>query len=114
MDNEILIWLYDIKSAIEEIESFFNEGEKKFELFIEDIKTKRAVERNIEIIGEAVNRILKKNKNFDITNARKIVDSRNRISHGYDKISDEVIWGIVIKYLPLLKKEIETLMKGFQ
>ncbi len=51
MDNEIKAWLFDIKLAIDEIESFFEEGNKIFENFNKDIKTKRAVERNLEIIG---------------------------------------------------------------
>jgi uncharacterized protein with HEPN domain len=74
-----------------------------------DSKTKRAVERNIEIIGEAINRILKKDKNFAIENAHKIIGTRHRIAHGYDKLSDDLIWSIVINHLPKLKAEIESL-----
>ena len=58
METEIRAWLSDIIEAIEEIEGFLPE-EKKFKDFQNDVKTKRAVERNVEIIGEAVNRILK-------------------------------------------------------
>ena len=86
---------------------------RKFEIFKEDIKTQRAVERNIEIIGEAVNRIIKENPSFPIKNARKIVDTRNRISHGYDSVSKEIIWAIIIKDLPLLETEIEALKGGY-
>jgi uncharacterized protein with HEPN domain len=68
---------------------------------------KRAVERNLEIIGEAVNRILKGNPQFSILNVKKIVGLRNQIIHAYDNISDENIWSIVIKYIPHLKTEIE-------
>ena len=78
--------------------------------FQNDIKTRRAVERNIEIIGEAMDRILKRDKLFQLPNSRKIVDTRNRIIHGYDTVSDEIIWGIVIKHLPALKAEIEKLL----
>ena len=110
MDNEIKTWLFDINSAISEIDRFFEDGKKVFEEYKQDIKTKRAVERNIEIIGEAVKRILDKNSKIELTNARKIVDARNRIIHGYDTISDDVIWGIIIKHLPKLKIEVEELM----
>lgn len=110
MDNEIKTWLFDINSAISEIDRFFENGKKVFEEYKQDIKTKRAVERNIEIIGEAVKRILDKNSKIELTNARKIVDARNRIIHGYDTISDDVIWGIIIKHLPKLKIEVEELM----
>nr|WP_081624322.1 HepT-like ribonuclease domain-containing protein [Proteiniphilum acetatigenes] len=48
-----------------------------------------AVERNIEIIGEAMNRILKEDGSIEITNSRKIVDVRNRIIHGYDSVSQK-------------------------
>jgi len=63
----------------------------------------------LEIIGEAVNRILKKDKDFKLDNAQKIIGTRNRIIHGYDKVSDDLIWSIVINHLPRLKKEIEDL-----
>ncbi|HSD07534.1 DUF86 domain-containing protein [Flavobacterium sp.] len=79
-------------------------------MYENDLRTKRAVERNIEIIGEAMNRILKLDSEIVISNSRKIVDVRNRIIHGYDSVSDDVIWGIVIKNLPVLQKEVEKLL----
>ena len=57
-----------------------------------------------------MSRLLKENPLIEITNSRKIVDARNKIIHGYDDISDEVIWGIVINHIPILKKEIEDLL----
>jgi uncharacterized protein with HEPN domain len=110
MDNEIKTWLYDILNAIMEIESFFNDTSKEFVKYQNDIRTKRAVERNIEIIGEALNRVLKRDNTILISNSRKIVDTRNRIIHGYDAVSDDVIWGIVIRYLPILQAEIQKLL----
>lgn len=82
MDNSIKTWLYDILNSINEIESYFVETPKRFEIYQNDLKTKRAIERNIEIIGEAMNRILKENSGIEISNSRKIVDVRNRIIHG--------------------------------
>jgi uncharacterized protein with HEPN domain len=111
MDTEIKTWLYDILQSIKEIESYFDEKPRKFEDYIKDIKTKRAVERDIEIIGEAVNRILKKDKSFKIEHAQKIIGTRNRIAHGYDKISDNLIWSIVINHLPKLKIEVTVLIE---
>jgi len=110
MDNEIKAWLYDILNAINEIESFFIDHPKRFDEYKKDLRTKRAVERNIEIIGEATNQILKTDPNIEISNSRKIVETRNRIIHGYDSVSDETIWGIVIRHLPLLKTEIQHLL----
>lgn len=109
MESEIRVWLSDIKEAIEEIEGFLPK-EKNFKAFQKDIKTKRAVERNVEIIGEAVNRILKEKPDVPLQNARKIVDTRNRIIHGYDSVSEDILWAIVIRHLPLLKKEVEKLL----
>ena len=86
-------------------------GPKLFADYQKDIRTKRAVERNIEIIGEAMSRILKEDDSIEITNSKKIVNVRNRIIHGYDSVSDDIIWGIIIKYLPTLKSEIEHLLK---
>lgn len=110
MDNSIKTWLYDILNSINEIESYFVDTPKIFEIYQNDLRTKRAIERNIEIIGEAMSRILKENNSIEISNSRKIVDVRNRIIHGYDSVSDDVIWGIVIKNLPVLKTEVTHLL----
>ncbi len=110
MDNNIKAWLYDILNAIMEIESFFGDSSKEFAAYESDLRTKRAVERNIEIIGEALSRILKYDETIVISNARKIVDTRNRIIHGYDSVSDDVLWGSVIRHLPTLQTEIQTLL----
>ena len=110
MDDTVKTWLYDILSSINEIESYFVDTPKLFEIYQNDLKTKRAVERNIEIIGEAMSRILKEDNRIQISNSKKIFDVRNRIIHGYDSVSDDVIWGIVIKNLPVLQKEVEVLL----
>ena len=110
MEDEIKAWLADINQAIEEIQSFLPEKKDFFE-FQKDLKTQRAIERNIEIIGEAVSRIIKLSPEIPINNARKIVDTRNRIIHGYDSVSKEIIWGIVVRDLPSLEIEIKRLLK---
>jgi uncharacterized protein with HEPN domain len=110
MDNRINAWLEDIIKSINEIFEFLPEKRDFFE-YQKDLKTKRAVERNIEIIGEAVNRIIKhEESDFQINNAQKIIGTRNRIAHEYDSISDEVIWTIIIRELPELKKEIQSIV----
>jgi len=83
---------------------------QSFQFIKKILKTKRAVERNIVIIGEATNRILNKDSSLQLSNSRKIIAARNRIIHGYDTVSDEVIWGIVINHLPTLKQEVELLL----
>jgi uncharacterized protein with HEPN domain len=106
MHNEVRTWLKDIEQALIEINSFLPEI-KNFKDFQKDLKTKRAVERNIEIIGEAMSRILKVDPNIKISHTRKIVDTRNRIIHGYDSVSEDILWGIIIRNLPDLEKEVK-------
>jgi len=107
---DILACLKDIEQSIIEIYEFLPE-ERNFFTFQKDLKTRKAVERNIEIIGEAMDRILKIDPGFQITDSRKIVDTRNRIIHGYDSVSDDVIWLIVNRYLPILEIEVKKLLK---
>ena len=109
MDENIKTWLFDILQSIEEIDSYFEPGNRRYDFYINDIKTKRAVERDLEIIGEAVNRIKKAKPDFELTNARQIIATRNKISHAYDSISDEMVWGILINHLPRLRAEIEKM-----
>ncbi len=109
MDIKIKVWLLDIQQAIEEIFLFLGE-KRNFITYQEDLKTKKAVERNLEIIGEAVNRILKADSSIQIKNAKNIIGTRNRIIHSYDNISDEVIWTIATRELPDLFEEVKSLI----
>lgn len=116
MDERILKWLFDIKICVDEIESFFKGKEKDFLKYKENIMLKRAVERNLEIIGEAVNRIITRDSSFveKINNSRAIVGLRNQVVHAYDNISDENIWSVLTHHLPKLKLEVEKLIKESQ
>jgi uncharacterized protein with HEPN domain len=107
MNEKVLKCLYDIKFAIEEIDSYFVQENKTFETYKSNILLKRAIERDLEIIGEATNRILKEDPDFELKNAVRIIGLRNQIIHGYDSVSDESIWGILIKHLPKLKEEVD-------
>lgn len=114
MDERILKWLFDIKFSIEEIDDFFLSTEKDFYKYRQNIMLKRAVERNLEIVGEAINRILKYDPDFEnkITNSKAIIGLRNHVIHAYDNISDEAIWSILINHLPKLKSEVNNLIKN--
>lgn len=70
------------------------------------------MERDLEIIGEAINRILKQEPDFPIQSAIKIVGLRNQIIHSYDNISGENIWAIIQKHVPILKLEVQNLIKS--
>nr|WP_081625030.1 HepT-like ribonuclease domain-containing protein [Rhodonellum ikkaensis] len=73
---------------------------------------KRAIERNLEIIGEAMNRIIKRDPKFinHLPESKSIIGLRNQVIHAYDNISDENIWSILIRHLPELEKEIKALI----
>lgn len=111
MEDEVKTWLLDIKQAINEINDFLPD-KKDFFKFKKDLKTKRAIERNVEIIGEAANRIFKNHPEICITDIKKIIDTRNRIIHGYDNVSDDIIWSIVVRNLPVLLLEINALIES--
>ena len=72
---------------------------------------RRAVEREFEIIGEAMNRIGKIDSEIPISSKKQIISMRNRVIHGYDKIDDEIVWGTIVRHLPKLKEEISLLLK---
>lgn len=109
MKREVKKYLFDIKTSIESIYEFLGEKRNFFE-YQNNKLLRRGVEREIEIIGEAMNRIMKFSPEVQIENARQIVDTRNWVIHGYDKVDDVVIWGIISIHLPKLLKEVEDLL----
>ena len=111
MKREIKKYLFDVKTSIDSINDYLGAKKDSFE-YQKSKLIRRAVEREIEIIGEAMSRILKIDPNIKIQSARQIVDTRNWVIHGYDKVDDVVIWGIVSKNLPELKKEVTDLLES--
>lgn len=111
MDRKLRKYLSDILSSILEIESFMVDRPKEYATFCNDTLFRRGIERNIEIMGEAMNQALKINPDIPITSARKIVDTRNFVIHAYDSLKPDILWGIVIKHMPLLKSEVENLLE---
>ncbi|MDE5609281.1 MAG: DUF86 domain-containing protein [Bacteroidales bacterium] len=111
MDRKLRKYLFDIQNSIAEIESFMEGHQKKYAEFQNDTLLRRGIERNMEIMGEAMNQVLKLNPEIQITSARKVVDTRNYIIHSYDTIMPEILWGIIVNHLPLLKIEVNTLLE---
>ncbi len=93
-----------------EIESFMVDRPKEYATFCNDTLFRRGIERNIEIMGEAMNQVLKINPDIQITSARKVVDTRNFVIHAYDSLNPDILWGIVVNHMPLLKSEVEILL----
>ena len=108
MHPDLKIWLKDIELSINEINDFLLPV-KNYSNFQKDLKTRKAVERNIEIIGEALNRILKFDPHIEMSDSRKIVDTRNRIIHG--SVTADVLWLIVNRYLLIFEAEVERLLQ---
>ncbi len=59
-----------------------------------------------EIIGEAVNRVVQTDPSVELPDSKKIIDTRNRIIHGYDVVSDDITWSIILRHLSRLKEAI--------
>ena len=111
MANEYISkYLQDILDAIIELESFFTDYPKRYDVFEKDRLRICAVERKTEIMGEAINRILKIDPKFPIPNAKAIINTRNRIIHAYDSVETEFLWGVVIRHNPFLKEDIQSLI----
>ena len=109
MDKREKKYLFDIQTCILNIDNYIGEP-KLFDRFEDNQMLQDAVERNLEIIGEAINQLLKIDPSIQISNARRIVDARNKIIHGYDSLEPVNIWAIVINHLPTLKQEVAELL----
>jgi len=110
MQLEIQKYLFDIQTSVDSINEYL--GDKRdFNEYLSNKLLRRGIERELEIIGEAANRLLKIDSTIKIDNVRKIVDLRNWVIHGYDKIDDVIIWGIISRQLPLLKSQVDELLK---
>ena len=98
-------YLSDILFSIQRIEEFTVEV-REFADYQSDLKTKSAVERQLGIVGEAVNKFRKEEPGYALTHAKQIVDFRNWIIHAYDNIDDAIVWAILKNHLPVLKAEV--------
>ncbi len=111
MTEKGIKYLSDIYSAIILIEEF-TKSTTDFNDYCLDLKTQSAVERQLGIIGEAVNKFDQLHPELSLENARKIIGFRNRLIHAYDAVDASMIWAILVNHLPLLKAEL-TLKYGF-
>jgi uncharacterized protein with HEPN domain len=111
MNDDVKKFRVDIIESVNSIDQYIG-ANKNFAHYSENKMLKRAVEREMEIIGEAVGRILKINPEITITSSRKVIDLRNKVIHAYDAVDDTIMWGIIIRHLPVLKTEVENLLKS--
>jgi uncharacterized protein with HEPN domain len=101
-------YLSDILISIEFIEEFTADI-KSFLDYQFDTKTKSAVERQLGIIGEAVNKY-RQEGNPDLPQTQQIIQFRNRLIHAYDSVDDSIVWAIIVNHLPQLKNEVIILL----
>lgn len=111
MERRLKAYLYDIVTAIDEIYSFFEAVPNRFDEYQSNLMLRRAIERNVGIIGEAVNHINQRYPDIVITNSRAIIATRNRVIHDYAAITDDIMWKIVINDLPKLREELAPLLE---
>ena len=110
MNDETRKNLIDILHASEEIQDFILGMDLKS--YQNNAVTRRAVERDFEIIGEALNRI----KNTDsellekVSEHRRIIGFRNILIHGYDIVDEAIVWQAATKHLPILIGEIKEIL----
>ncbi len=112
MDKSVTKYLEDMLQAISEVEMAENKFGRQYDIFENDVIFRKFVERNIEILGEAMNRVLKIEPKINITSARKIVDTRNYVIHAYDSLKPDILWAIVVNHIPRLKAEILQLISS--
>ena len=110
MNDETRKNLIDTLQAAEEIQDFVCGMD--FKAYQIDPVTKRAVERDFEIIGEALNRIRNTDSELleKISEHRRIIGFRNILIHGYDIVDEAIVWQAVTKHLPILIREVREII----
>ena len=113
MRRDPRVCLQDMRAAAARIQEFT--AGKTLKEYNRDPLLRSAVERQFEILGEALTRLSKIKKDLAglIPNQRKIIGFRNQLIHGYDTIKDAIVWDIVRKDLPILIQEIEAFLASF-
>ena len=104
------LFAMDVLEAIEKIEKYV--AGLSYKDFMEDSKTKDAVVRNLEIIGEAANQIPKDiQQKYKEVPWSQIIGMRNRLIHGYFVVDYDIVWNIVKNELLDLKVKIKEIME---
>lgn len=109
MDDKTKKYFYDIQESIKSIDPYLS-GKRIFEDYLKNKMLRRAIEREFEIIGEAMTKLNQIDPEIPISSKKQIIGMRNRVIHGYDRIDHEIVWGTIIRHLPVLQSEIEDLL----
>jgi uncharacterized protein with HEPN domain len=110
METEEKKFLYDIAQAAKDVRAFTEN--LSFADYTPNRLVKAAVERKFEIMGEALNRLHKISPETaeSVRNHKKIIAFRNVLIHGYDVVSDPIVWDIIQNSLPEVLQDIEALL----
>ena len=108
---ETLKYLYDIAEACRLLDQFTSG--KTIAEYASDALLRSAVERQFEIIGEALRLAIREEPELAglISDSSRIIAFRNRLIHGYAAILNDVVWGVLETNLPTLQREVEALLK---
>ncbi len=111
MELESKSLLYDILQAVERIERFI--GDATFDDFERDDMMRSAVERQFEIIGEAMNRLTQRDRalTLQISDVSRIIGFRNQLVHGYSSVDERIVWDVILGNLPTLWKQVDALLR---
>jgi len=103
--------LHDMKQATDRIARYTEN--RTFDDYLSDDFLRSAVERQFEIVGEAMTRLRQSSPQIAarFTDQNKISGFRNSLIHGYDTIDHTITWNIILVHLPVLRKELEDLQK---
>ncbi|MDR1756917.1 MAG: DUF86 domain-containing protein [Culturomica sp.] len=107
--HNILKCLVDIRTSIDAIEEYLG-LHRDFNIYLKNRMLRSAIERELSIIGEAMNRINQLDPHYPILNTRKIIALRNRVVHAYDGLDNETIWSVLVNHLPKLKEDVAKLL----
>ncbi len=102
--------VFDMQQAAELIARFTER--RDFGEYVENPMLRSAVERQFEILGEALGKLTKLDPGLaeSIPDRRRIIAFRNVLIHGYDAILDEVVWGVVETQIPSLRATLDELL----
>lgn len=114
VEEYILKYLQDVLDAINELEGFFTDFPRRYDLFEKDRLRICAVERKTENNGGSNQPYKEERPYICIPNAKEIINTRNRIIHGYDSVETEFLWGLVVRHIPELKKDIEQIIRQYE
>ncbi len=113
MDSYVRDLLSDIVRSIDEIHEFSNGlTVEDFKLYLSNKMMRRAIERDLIIIGEAMHDIVKVDHTrvMRIKNSRRVIELRNDVVHSYDDLANEKIWQFIWTELPYLRKEVSHIL----